>query len=492
MPKDLLFTVSGSTATVAQVVTLADVGLRERHDLQEWVLAYPAILGDDILIVTLEFDRWWSPTVSPADRLDVLGLGADGRLVVAELKRDKAPDTVEMQAIKYAAMASRFTQESLAEQYARFLNRDKHEPPTSEDAALERLVAHAGELDPEVLRRPRIAIVAGEFPPVLTATTVWLTEMGLDVTLVRVQAFRTEHETLVTVSQIFPVKDVEEFTVTPRQAEVKAVDEKRERQKDVNTTNRLLAARVLEDGTPLLLRPEGVNSDIRTQIAAWVEADETRGRAQWSNDPGGGPLIWESDGQRYSPSGLAVSIVQKAGGLTRSIRGGDWWVTEDGSDLVELARVVTSREGLYLEFWTKFAECVRAEHLEWIASRGKPAPRTWFEMSSRSPGAHFQCAFKGGDKLVCELYIDTQDRNRNAHILAGIASTRVDAQAAFGEALEWNEPNERHRYASVSVVSAEGNVTETERHDEFMQSLIDTTKKLRGVLEGGDDGSQSA
>ncbi|HUY24287.1 MAG TPA: DUF4268 domain-containing protein, partial [Candidatus Saccharimonadales bacterium] len=356
---------------------------------------------------------------------------------------------------------------------------------------LERLVAHAGELDPEVLRRPRIAIVAGEFPPVLTATTVWLTEMGLDVTLVRVQAFTTEHETLVTVSQIFPVRDVEEFTVTPRQAEVKAVDEKRERQKDVNTTNRLLAARVLEDGTPLLLRPEGVNSDIRTQITAWVEADETRGRAQWSNDPGGGPLIWESDGQRYSPSGLAGAIVQKAGGLTRSIRGGDWWVTEDGRDLVELARVVTSREGLYLEFWTKFAECVRAEHPEWTASRGKPAPQNWFEMSSPFPGAHFQCVFKGGDKLVCELYIDTQNRDRNAHILAGIASKRLDAAAVFGGSLEWNEPNERHRYASVSVVSAEGNVTETDRNDEFMQSLIDTSEKLREVLQVGGNGSSS-
>jgi hypothetical protein len=33
------------------------------------------------------------------------------------------PDTVEMQAVKYAAMASRFTEEVLVEQYARFLRR---------------------------------------------------------------------------------------------------------------------------------------------------------------------------------------------------------------------------------------------------------------------------------------------------------------------------------------------------------------------------------
>jgi RecB family endonuclease NucS len=40
-----------------------------------------------------------------ADRLDVLGLDRGGRLVVVELQRDRAPDTVTMQAINYAATA---------------------------------------------------------------------------------------------------------------------------------------------------------------------------------------------------------------------------------------------------------------------------------------------------------------------------------------------------------------------------------------------------
>jgi RecB family endonuclease NucS len=36
--------------------------------------------------------------------LDVLGLDRDGRLVVVELKRDQAPDTVDMQALKYGSL----------------------------------------------------------------------------------------------------------------------------------------------------------------------------------------------------------------------------------------------------------------------------------------------------------------------------------------------------------------------------------------------------
>jgi hypothetical protein len=60
-------------------------------------------------------DSWQSRTGAERDRLDVLAFGSDGHLVVAELKRDTAPDTVEMQAIKDAAKASRFDLTTLAD-----------------------------------------------------------------------------------------------------------------------------------------------------------------------------------------------------------------------------------------------------------------------------------------------------------------------------------------------------------------------------------------
>jgi hypothetical protein len=162
---ELVFTVHGSEATPAESVTLADAGLRERDDLQEWVLRHPQLLGRGVMIITFEFDQWWSGSGSrERDRLDVLGLGDDGRLVVAELKRDRAPDTVEMQAIKYAAMASRFTEEALVDQLARFRMRQGF--TADEDTVRELLATHVGgEIDSELLKKPRIVLVAGGFPP---------------------------------------------------------------------------------------------------------------------------------------------------------------------------------------------------------------------------------------------------------------------------------------------------------------------------------------
>lgn len=109
MPDELLFHVDGSVATRGVPITLAEAGLREREHLQEWVISNPQIVGEDVLIVTFEFDRWLPAATSKSrgrDRLDILGLDTGGTLVVVEVKRDAAPDTVEMQAIKYASMAA--------------------------------------------------------------------------------------------------------------------------------------------------------------------------------------------------------------------------------------------------------------------------------------------------------------------------------------------------------------------------------------------------
>ena len=194
MPDEQVYSIDDSSkASPAAPITLAEAGLTERAHLQEWILAHPEIIGEEVHIVTCEFDAWQSASGAERDRLDVLGLDRSGRLVVVELKRDKAPDTVEMQAIKYAAMASRFTPEVLASQHAEFLR--KRGNAVSDEEAMRLLIEHVNdELNPDLLRQPRIVLVASQFPATVTATVVWLSEMGVDISLVTLHAYRTERE----------------------------------------------------------------------------------------------------------------------------------------------------------------------------------------------------------------------------------------------------------------------------------------------------------
>ncbi len=218
MPDEIVFEVHDSIASRAEPVSLEEAGLREHEHLQEWVVANPDVLGEGVMVVTAEYGRWvtWSGS-REMDRLDVLGLGTDGRLVVAELKRGRAPDTVDMQALKYAAMVSRFDADRLADAHAAFLK--TRGEVISDSEAMDRLNNHAQfSMDAETLRTPRVVLLASSFPHTVTSTAVWLSEMGIDISLVQFQAYRVSDRILVSVSTLYPVKDVEEFTVAPTRA----------------------------------------------------------------------------------------------------------------------------------------------------------------------------------------------------------------------------------------------------------------------------------
>ena len=91
-------------------------GLLERQDLSKWVEQAPAILGEELHVVTSEYDRF----DKTSERLDLLAIDKDGKLVVIELKRGDSGKNVDLQAIKYAAYCSTLTLSKLVDIYVRY------------------------------------------------------------------------------------------------------------------------------------------------------------------------------------------------------------------------------------------------------------------------------------------------------------------------------------------------------------------------------------
>ncbi len=87
----------------------------------------PDIVGRGLLLITAELDRWRFGAARVADRLDLLFLTSDGAPLVAELKRGEAPDTVDLQALKYAAYCSQLTVEDVVEAYGSYREIDSEE-----------------------------------------------------------------------------------------------------------------------------------------------------------------------------------------------------------------------------------------------------------------------------------------------------------------------------------------------------------------------------
>lgn len=348
MNDELLFHVEGNVASRAARLSLAEAGLREMEHLQEWILANPDIIGEDILVITAEFDRWLPNAVSRSnravrDRLDVLGLDATGQLVVAELKRDRAADTVEMQAVKYAAMVSQFTPDLLAQAFAAHLS-SRGEETTHADAR-SALEDHAGgALDLKVLRRPRIVLIAGEFLDTTTTSAVWLTQMGVEVDLVRYQAYRTPGGLVVTTSKIWPLDEAEDLVVRPEERE-EVEETQRERRRSRSVVVRLIEAGLIADGAPMkfTVAPSQLAGALRADVEAWIAEEPTRGQASWINS---NPrcLRWELDGSEHSASGLVGRIVEQATGQRVNVTGPLWWEDDEGNRLFEILEAHTGEQ----------------------------------------------------------------------------------------------------------------------------------------------------
>ncbi|MGH3906220.1 MAG: DUF5655 domain-containing protein [Pseudonocardiaceae bacterium] len=340
MSGEMVFTVSGATATAARPIGLADAGFKERQHLQEWVIAHPEVLGADVKIVAFEFGRWAANSGAlERDRLDVLALDSVGRLIVAELKRDKAPDTIEMQALKYAALVSRFTRDHLVKVHADYLRRRRGEPvdAATAEAELEEWLEEGAEITEESLRLPRLVLLATEFPRTVTATVVFLhQQLGLDVRLLAFHAYRTANDVLLTVSQHYPPPDVGEFVLTPEVNEARQQrTEKQTRQREISTVARLIEAGALEPGTILEFRAP--SADLQASIEPWLAEQPTRRKATWQ-DHSAAPLQWAFDEANYTPTGLARLILEDAAGRTSPVQGPLYWVTAEGRTLVDLAR----------------------------------------------------------------------------------------------------------------------------------------------------------
>ena len=130
-------------------VDFSRLGLKEVQDIQEWVADNPSILGEDLLIIGKEF-RGFDLT---NERLDLLAVDSDGRLVIIELKRDDTGANVHWQAIKYASYLRRAT----AEQIVGVLAEYKKVSP--EDAG-EELAQHLGADDLNALNNDQRIILA--------------------------------------------------------------------------------------------------------------------------------------------------------------------------------------------------------------------------------------------------------------------------------------------------------------------------------------------
>lgn len=326
----LQIVLSTGEATVLPEVTLADAGLRERDDLQRWVLTHPELVGPNLLLITSEFDRWELRERRVPDRLDVLFLDDSGALVVAELKRDRAVDSVDLQALKYAAYCSQLTVDAVVEELSRARTIGLEE-------ARALVLTHAPVLDEGELAPIKIRLVAGSFGPAVTSVVLWLRDFEIDIGCIELTARRLNDDNVtLTARQLLPLPEAEDYFVRRRRRE-RQEEARRERTRGARSIEVLADAGLLESGTQLRLGLETLTVRQQEVVEPLVDAEPEVAHAAWTGEVVARCLKWAYDDEVYSATGLTKAVLELAGMEAAAIAGPDHWLLPDGRSMYRAA-----------------------------------------------------------------------------------------------------------------------------------------------------------
>jgi len=193
------------------MTTLANKNVSERYDLQRLLRERIEILVPEGYVITDEFGSW----EESQRRIDLLCTDKEGRLIIVELKRGLTGSHMELQALRYAAMASAMNFDQAVDAHASYLKRIGG----TEDAR-ERLLHFLEWTNEDTVKFAedvRIVLVSEDFDKELTTTVLWLNEYELDITCFRLVSYEVGSVHLLHVEQVIPLLEATEYQVRLRE-----------------------------------------------------------------------------------------------------------------------------------------------------------------------------------------------------------------------------------------------------------------------------------
>ena len=188
-------------------------GILERQGTQARLRDHPEVLEEGLFILAEEFSSW----DESSRRVDLLALDREGRLVIVELKRSDQDSFMDLQAVRYAAMIAGMTLEQAVGAHQNYLSQRGLDPA---DAA-SRIQQHLSGDETEAAidsRNPRVILVSANFSKELTTSVLWLNEIGMAVTCVKLELYRAGNDLYLEGNRVIPLPEAEEYLVPDRGA----------------------------------------------------------------------------------------------------------------------------------------------------------------------------------------------------------------------------------------------------------------------------------
>lgn len=239
--------------------TFSELNISERKDLQEWIADNPYILGERLLIIQKEF-AGFSDT---KERLDLLALDENGKLVIIENKLDDSGKDVTWQALKYVSYCAALTKNEICDIYQDYIGdsvlaKDKLSE-FFDEPDYESIKLNPGDAD------QRIIFVAARFRKEVTSTVLWLRDHGVDITCIKVTPYLDSEKLYLDVEQILPIQDIGDYQIklsAKKQDEIVSFKEEASRH--------ILRRKFWEKAIPVLRSRTGIYSNVSPTKDNWI------------------------------------------------------------------------------------------------------------------------------------------------------------------------------------------------------------------------------
>jgi len=324
-------------ATKISAGSFAGFNIWERRHIEEWIRSNPEILGEDLLVVSIEFDRF----DKSSDRLDLLAVDRQGNLVVIELKRDTAAGYADLQAIRYAAMVSSMNIDKLVPYYVAYKKKYDDEALTDLEAKEQIIEFVESDSFVELSTKPRIILCSEGFSQEVTATVLWLRDSQIDISCVSITPYKIDGKVVIVPKVIIPLPEARQYLIDiKRKEEVREASVRRARPKTM---------KILLDNN---LIAEGEELRLKNALPSWLTYNDQDAtfRATITGKRGqSDAVVWAKDGKEYAVSNLAWNIfkdLHPEGKDPGGINGAWHWVRSDGKSLWEVAEEFLAQSGV--------------------------------------------------------------------------------------------------------------------------------------------------
>jgi len=185
--------------------------LKERQHLEEWIRKNPEVLGEDLLIIAHEYDKF-----EVNERLDLLAIDKEGNLVIIEVKRDMTGGNVAFQALKYASYCARLSPHDILEMYEDYLKINSIVVNAKDDLVGFLEVESEEELNNILNTSQRIIIVGKDIDKRILSVCTWLYENSIDVKCVTIKPYRLGDQLIIDTNQIIPPYKLEDYYISKK------------------------------------------------------------------------------------------------------------------------------------------------------------------------------------------------------------------------------------------------------------------------------------